>query len=49
MYEPYIELAQKLCALTPGSFAKMAMFANCGAEAVENAIKISRYYTPFPI
>jgi 4-aminobutyrate aminotransferase/(S)-3-amino-2-methylpropionate transaminase len=45
MYEPYGKLAEKLCALTPGSFNKMAMFANSGAEAVENAVKISRHYT----
>jgi len=48
MYEPYLELAEKLCALTPGSFPKMAMFANSGAEAVENAVKIARYYTKKP-
>ena len=41
MYEPYMKLAEKLCALTPGSFPKMAMFANSGAEAVENAVKIA--------
>ncbi len=45
MYEPYLKLAQKLCTLTPGSFPKMALFANSGAEAVENAVKISRHYT----
>lgn len=48
MYEPYIELARKLCEITPGNFPKMAMFANSGAEAVENAIKIARYYTKRP-
>ena len=45
MYEPYIELAKRLCKITPGDFPKMAFFANSGAEAVENAIKIARYYT----
>jgi len=45
MYEPYIELAKRLCEITPGDFPKMAFFANSGAEAVENAIKIARYYT----
>ena len=45
MYEPYVELCEKLCALTPGSFAKKALLLNSGAEAVENAIKISRYAT----
>jgi len=45
MYEPYIDLAQKLAAMVPGSKPKKVMFANSGAEADENAIKISRRYT----
>jgi 4-aminobutyrate aminotransferase/(S)-3-amino-2-methylpropionate transaminase len=45
MYEPYIGLAEKLCTITPGSFQKMALLANSGAEAVENAVKIARHYT----
>ncbi len=45
MYEPYLKLAKKLCDLMPGSSKKMAMFANSGAEAVENAIKIARHAT----
>jgi len=45
MYEPYIELAEKLNALTPGDFPKKTMLANSGAEAVENGVKIARYYT----
>jgi len=45
MYEPYIELARQICELMPGDSEKMAMFANSGAEAVENAIKIARHYT----
>ncbi|ACN13546.1 putative 4-aminobutyrate aminotransferase [Desulforapulum autotrophicum HRM2] len=44
MCESYIKLAQKLCKLEPGSFEKRAMFANSGAEAVENAIKIARHF-----
>lgn len=44
-YEPYIELAELLNELTPGSFAKKTLFANSGAEAIENAIKLSRKYT----
>ena len=43
MYSPYVDLAAKLNELAPGSFPKMTMFANSGAEAVENAIKIVRY------
>lgn len=48
MYEPYVRLAQKLCSVTPGSFQKMAMFANSGAEAVENAVKVARHFTNRP-
>ena len=48
MYEPYMRLAEKLCALAPGNFEKMAMFANSGAEAVENAVKVARHYTKRP-
>ncbi|MFZ5649752.1 MAG: 4-aminobutyrate--2-oxoglutarate transaminase [Bacillota bacterium] len=43
MYEPYVELAEKLASITPGRFAKKVMFANSGAEAVENAVKIARF------
>ena len=43
--EPYIELAERLNELTPGDFPKKTMFANSGAEAVENAIKIARKHT----
>ena len=45
MYEPYIQLAQKLADITPGEFPKKTMLANSGAEAVENAVKIARKYT----
>ena len=48
MYEPYVELAKKLNEITPGSFPKKTMFANSGAEAVENAIKIARHATGRP-
>jgi 4-aminobutyrate aminotransferase/(S)-3-amino-2-methylpropionate transaminase len=46
--EPYIELAERLNALTPGIIAKKTMFANSGAEAVENAVKIARKATGRP-
>jgi 4-aminobutyrate aminotransferase/(S)-3-amino-2-methylpropionate transaminase len=46
--EPYIELAERLNALAPGDFAKKTMFANSGAEAVENAVKIARKATGRP-
>jgi 4-aminobutyrate aminotransferase/(S)-3-amino-2-methylpropionate transaminase len=45
MYEPYVELAKRLNKITPGNFSKKTMFANGGAEAVENAIKIARHAT----
>lgn len=45
MYEPYIELAERLANLSPGNFEKKVMFLNSGAEAVENAVKIARKYT----
>jgi 4-aminobutyrate aminotransferase / (S)-3-amino-2-methylpropionate transaminase / 5-aminovalerate transaminase len=48
MYEPYVELAKKLNDITPGTFPKKTMFANSGAEAVENAIKIARHATGRP-
>ena len=44
-YESYVHLAERLNALTPGDFAKKTLFLNSGAEAIENAIKIARYYT----
>ena len=43
MYDSYVELAEKLNHLAPGSFEKQTMFANSGAEAVENAVKAVRY------
>ncbi|HWO70627.1 MAG TPA: 4-aminobutyrate--2-oxoglutarate transaminase [Actinomycetota bacterium] len=46
--EPYVELAERLNALAPGDFEKRTMFANSGAEAVENAIKIARHATGRP-
>lgn len=47
-YEKYIELAEKLNSLTPGSFAKKTLLVNSGAEAIENSIKIARAYTHRP-
>jgi 4-aminobutyrate aminotransferase/(S)-3-amino-2-methylpropionate transaminase len=45
MYEPYIALAERLNALTPGEHEKRTFFVNSGAEAVENAIKAARRAT----
>jgi 4-aminobutyrate aminotransferase/4-aminobutyrate aminotransferase/(S)-3-amino-2-methylpropionate transaminase len=44
-YDTYITLAERLCALAPGSSAKKAFFLTTGAEACENAIKIARAHT----
>lgn len=44
-YDSAVRLADHLCKKVPGNFPKAAMFANSGAEAVENAVKIARYYT----
>jgi 4-aminobutyrate aminotransferase/(S)-3-amino-2-methylpropionate transaminase len=43
--EPYIRLAERLNAIAPGDHEKKTMFANSGAEAVENAVKIARNVT----
>ena len=43
MYEPYVELAARLCALV-GDAHKAVLFTT-GAEAIENAVKIARAYT----
>ncbi|MBN9055433.1 MAG: aminotransferase class III-fold pyridoxal phosphate-dependent enzyme, partial [Rhizobiales bacterium] len=44
-YENYVELAERLNAITPGNFAKKTIFVTTGAEAVENAVKIARAAT----
>jgi 4-aminobutyrate aminotransferase/(S)-3-amino-2-methylpropionate transaminase len=45
MYEPYIELAERLNALAPISGAAKSILFTTGAEATENAIKIARAAT----
>lgn len=44
-YEPYVEVAETLARITPGSFPKRTLLVSTGAEAVENAVKIARGYT----
>jgi 4-aminobutyrate aminotransferase / (S)-3-amino-2-methylpropionate transaminase / 5-aminovalerate transaminase len=46
---PYVRLAERLCRITPGDFAKKALLINSGAEAVENAAKILRQATGRPV
>lgn len=51
MVAPYaspVKLAEKLCDAAPGDSPKAVMFVNSGVEAVENAVKIARYYTQKP-
>lgn len=45
MYEEYIRLAERLNALVPITGPCKTAFFNSGAEAGENAVKISRAYT----
>lgn len=44
-YENYIALAEKMNEKIPGTSKKKTMFANSGAEAIENAVKIARKVT----
>ena len=47
-YMNYIEVCEKLNAMTPGIHKKKSLLVNSGAEAVENAVKIARHYTKRP-
>lgn len=47
MYEPYIDLAEKLNDLAPIKDAKSVLFTS-GSEAIENAVKIARIATGRP-
>jgi len=44
-YPHMVEFAQKLAAITPGKEPKRVFYGNSGTEAVEAAIKLSRYHT----
>lgn len=48
-FEPRAELARILCERHPGNFEKKVMWAVTGGEAVEIAIKLSRWYTGKPL
>jgi 4-aminobutyrate aminotransferase/(S)-3-amino-2-methylpropionate transaminase len=47
-YAGYVEVAERLNALTPGDHAKRTALFSSGAEAVENAVKIARAHTRRP-
>jgi 4-aminobutyrate aminotransferase len=44
-YEGLAALAEKLAALAPGEMARRVSFGNSGAEAMEGAIKLARFFT----
>lgn len=44
-YELYLDLAEKLISLFPHGDATKVMLTNCGAESVENAVKIAKQAT----
>jgi 4-aminobutyrate aminotransferase/(S)-3-amino-2-methylpropionate transaminase len=45
VYESYLRLAERLCAVAPSQGPNKAIFFSTGAEAVENAVKIARAHT----
>jgi 4-aminobutyrate aminotransferase/(S)-3-amino-2-methylpropionate transaminase len=47
-YESYIAVCERLNSMAPGKGPKKTILVNTGAEAVENAIKIARFYTKRP-
>ncbi len=48
-YKPLVDLAEELTKITPGTFPKKVFMANSGAEAVEAAMKVSRWHTRRPL
>ena len=47
-YEGYSDVAAALNKITPGDYEKRTALFTTGAEAVENAVKIARFYTGRP-
>ena len=47
-YEVYVELAERLIAVSPFSGPAKAAFFNAGTEAIENSVKFARSYTKRP-
>jgi 4-aminobutyrate aminotransferase len=44
-YDPEISLGERLTSLAPGKSSKRIFFTNSGAEALEAALKLSRWHT----
>ncbi len=44
-YQQTVNLAEKLFKITPGTFQKRIHFGNSGTEAIETAIKLSKWHT----
>jgi 4-aminobutyrate aminotransferase/(S)-3-amino-2-methylpropionate transaminase len=44
-YDVYVDVCERLAELTPGDHEKRSALFNSGAEAVENAVKVSRAFT----
>jgi len=44
-YEEVVNLAEKLSEITPGRFEKKVYFGNSGTEAIEAALKLSKWHT----
>lgn len=47
-YQPQIEMAERLASIAPFDDDALVFFCNSGAEAVEAAVKLARYYTQRP-
>jgi len=47
-YDSFVTLSEKLSQLAPGNSPKNVALFNCGAEAIENAVKIARAFTRRP-
>jgi len=47
-YESFVTLSEKLSQLAPGNSPKNVALFNCGAEAIENAVKMARGFTGRP-
>lgn len=45
MYREVVDLAEKLCEITPGNWEKKIFFGNSGTEAMEGAAKVARWHT----